>query len=111
MNAAAPADENSPAVECSTCKGVPMTYQYVGPTPHCLRASTVVFYRESGMSDPEIMAITGHESPKSFLGYSRTHVENVKVRMDAAKARPETLQRRNRELPEMIHDPERFPIS
>ena len=62
-----------------------MTYQYVGPTPHCLRASTVVFYRESGMSDPEIMAITGHESPKSFLGYSRTHVENVKVRMDAAE--------------------------
>ena len=85
-HAPAPADANSQAVECSKCKGVPMQYHYVGPTPHCLRASTVVYYREAGMSDAEIMAITGHESSKSFRGYSRTRVENVKARMDAAEA-------------------------
>ncbi len=86
---------NSPAVECSTCKGVPMQYHYVGPTPHCLRASTVVFYRESGMSDPEIMAITGHEPPKSFQGYNRTRVENVKARMDVAE---QTRKRQQKKL-------------
>jgi hypothetical protein len=70
-----------------------MQWHYVGPTPHCLRASTVVFYRESGMSDPEIMAITGHESPKSFLGYSRTRVENVKARMDVAETTRRKVQK------------------
>ena len=71
-----------------------MQYHYVGPTPHSLRASTVVFYRESGMSDPEIMQITGHESPKSFLGYSRTRVENIKARMDAAERARERQHRK-----------------
>jgi hypothetical protein len=52
-----------------------------------------VFYRESGMSDPEIMAITGHESPKSFLGYSRTRVENVKARMDVAETTRRKVQK------------------
>jgi integrase len=86
---------NTPAIACSNsdCKGVPMQWHYVGPTPHCLRASTVVFYRESGMSDPEIMAITGHESPKSFLGYSRTRVENVKARMDVAETTRRKVQK------------------
>ena len=91
-NTAAPG-ENSTAIECNTCKGVPMQYHYVGPTPHCLRASTVVFYRESGMSDAEIMAITGHESSKSFMGYSRTRVENVKARMDIAETSRRKMQK------------------
>ncbi len=86
-------EENSPAIECNTCNGVPMQFHYVGPTPHCLRASTVVFYRESGMSDAEIMAITGHESSKSFMGYSRTRVENVKARMDIAEASRRKMQK------------------
>ena len=70
-----------------------MQWHYVGPTPHCLRASTVVFYRESGMSDAEIMAITGHESSKSFMGYSRTRVENVKARMDIAETSRRKMQK------------------
>ncbi len=82
------AKSTTEAIACSSsaCKGkrIPMQYHYVGPTPHCLRASTVVYYRESGMSDPEIMHITGHASSKAFLGYSRTRVENVKARMDQA---------------------------
>lgn len=87
------ADEAGIACSSSSCKGnqIPMQYHYVGPTPHCLRASTVVYYRESGMSDPEIMLITGHASPKAFLGYSRVRVENVKARMDQAD-----VQRRKR---------------
>jgi integrase len=92
-NAAAPGTD-SLAVECPSCKnGIPMQYHFVGPTPHCLRASTVVFYRESGMSDPEIMAITGHKSSKAFLGYSRTRVENIKTRMDAANKTREKVQK------------------
>jgi hypothetical protein len=45
------------------------------------------------MSDPEIMAITGHKSSKAFLGYSRTRVENVKTRMDAADKTREKVQK------------------
>jgi integrase len=90
-SAAAPGPD-SPALPCSKCKDVPMQYHFVGPTPHCLRASTVVFYRESGMSDAEIMAITGHKSLKSFLGYSRTRVENIKQRMDAADTMRKKVQ-------------------
>jgi integrase len=101
-DAAAPGPD-SPAIECSNpdCKkmgGIPMQYHYVGPTPHALRASTVVFYRESGMSDPEIMQITGHKSLKSFLGYSRTRIENVKTRMDAA----ETMRRKTQKKLELV---------
>lgn len=83
--APAPASSDSPAVECPNCRNVPMSYHYVGATPHALRASCVVYYRESGLSDAEIMAITGHTTTKSFQGYSRTSVENVKARMDVAE--------------------------
>jgi len=62
-----------------------MQFHYVGPTPHCLRASAVVYYRESGMPDAMIMEITGHSSPKSFLGYSRTRAEMIKDKMDSAE--------------------------
>jgi integrase len=93
--AAAPVSADSPAVACTNpkCVNVPMSYHYVGPTPHCLRASCVVFYRESGLSDAEIMRITGHTTTKSFLGYSRTSVENVKVRMDVAEQSRQRAQK------------------
>jgi integrase len=82
----APAPKHGdPAIPCAKCKVIPMQYHYVGPTPHSLRASGVVFYRESGMSDPEIMAITGHSTNKAFLGYSRTRLASIKQKMDAAK--------------------------
>jgi hypothetical protein len=90
---AAPADENSPAIPCPKCKNVPMQYHYVGPTPQCLRASGVVFYRESGMSDAEIMAITGHASNKAFLGYSRTRIQSIKEKMDDAEADRKRLKK------------------
>ncbi len=90
-DAAAP-NADSPAIACPKCKDVPMQFHYVGPTPHSLRASTVVFYREGRMSDAEIMAITGHKSLKSFLGYSRTRVENLKQSMDAAATMRKKVQ-------------------
>jgi integrase len=77
---------DAPALECPKCPETPMQYKYIGPSPHCLRASTVVYYREGGLSDAEIMTITGHDSSRSFKGYSRTRIENVKDRMDAAEA-------------------------
>lgn len=80
----APKPEDKFAPHCPNCKNVPMVYKYVGPTPHCLRASCVVFYRESGMPDRLIMDITGHSSTKTFLGYSRTNQESIKSEMDAA---------------------------
>ncbi|PYT91368.1 MAG: hypothetical protein DMG36_18650 [Acidobacteria bacterium] len=81
----APAPKHdAPAISCPKCKVVPMQYHYTGPSPHCLRASGVVFYREAGMSDAEIMAITGHASNKAFLGYSRTRITSIKQKMDAA---------------------------
>jgi len=87
-DAPAPTGEDR-ALECPNCREnalqVPMQYHYVGPTPHCLRASAVVYYRESGMPDAMIMEITGHSSPKSFLGYSRTRAEMIKDKMDSAE--------------------------
>jgi len=80
-----PEDKFAPRCPNSKCKNVPMIYKYVGPSPHCLRASCVVFYRESGkMSDREIMEITGHSSTKTFLGYSRTRQKSIKSKMDMA---------------------------
>jgi integrase len=97
----APASADSAAVGCSNpkCVNIPMAYHYVGPTPHCLRASCVVFYRESGLSDAEIMRITGHTTTKSFQGYSRTNVENVKARMDVAE---QTRQRAQKSLTVLV---------
>jgi integrase len=82
---AAPASANSPAVECSHCKGVPMQYKYVGPSPHSLRASCVVFYLESGMTETEIMKVTGHSDVDVFRGYARLPEAGIKRSMDAAE--------------------------
>lgn len=96
-NLPAPKEDDKYFPPCPNCTGrIPMQYHYVGPTPHCLRASGVVFYRESAMPDVEIMAITGHASPKTFLGYSRTRQEAIKSKMDAAHENRARLQRQDR---------------
>lgn len=77
---------DSPAIECSHCKGVPMQYKYVGPSPHSLRASCVVFYLESGMSEIEVMKITGHSDIEVFRGYARLSDENLRQSMNAAES-------------------------
>jgi integrase len=82
---AAPASADSPAIECSHCKGVPMQYKYVGPSPHSLRASCVVFYLESGMTETEVMKITGHSDIDVFRGYARLPEAGIKRSMDAAE--------------------------
>jgi len=76
---------DSPAIECAHCKGVPMQYKYVGPSPHSLRASCVVFYLESGMSETEVMKITGHSDIEVFRGYARLSDENLRQSMNAAE--------------------------
>jgi hypothetical protein len=81
----APTSPDSPGIECSHCKGVPMWYQYVGPSPHSLRASCVVFYLESGMSETETMKITGHNDIEVFRGYARLPESGLKRSMDAAE--------------------------
>lgn len=85
--------ENDPAIVCEQCrkrsKGVsliPMQYHYVGLTIHGLRRSSVVFYREAGFADSEIMAVTGHKTNKTFLGYSVTRVEQMRKKLDNATA-------------------------
>lgn len=75
---------DSPAIECSNCKDVPMQYKYVGPSPHSLRASCVVFYLESGMSETEVMKVTGHSDIEVFRGYARLSDENLRQSMNAA---------------------------
>lgn len=77
------------AIECNstTCKGqhIPMQWQYVGPSPHALRASCVVFYLEARIPEVEIMKITGHKSVKVFRGYARVADSSVMNSMDAAE--------------------------
>lgn len=82
---AAPTSPDSPAIECPDCDGIPMQYKYVGPSPHSLRASCVVFYLESGMTEIEVMRITGHKSVKVFRGYARLPEVGIKRSMDAAE--------------------------
>jgi integrase len=77
---------DSPAIECPNCKGVPMQFKYVGPSPHSLRASCVVFYLESGMSETEVMKVTGHSDIDVFRGYARLSNENLRQSMNAAGA-------------------------
>jgi integrase len=89
----APTSPDSPGIECSYCKGVPMTYQYVGPSPHSLRASCVVFYLESGMNETETMKITGHTDIEVFRGYARLPEEGLKRSMDAAEEMREQRMR------------------
>lgn len=76
---------DDPAIPCPHCKGVPMQWHYVGPTPHSLRASCVVFYLESRMTETEVMKITGHADIKVFRGYARMPQAGLKNSMDAAE--------------------------
>ena len=86
---------DSPAIECPHCEGVPMQFKYVGPSPHSLRASCVVFYLESGMTEIEVMRITGHKSVNVFRGYARLPEIGIRRSMDAAE---EMREKRMREL-------------
>ena len=88
-------DPDSPAIECPQCDGVPMQYKYVGPSPHSLRASCVVFYLESGMTETEVMKVSGHNNVKVFRGYARLPETGIKRSMDAAE---EMRERRMRDL-------------
>jgi integrase len=76
---------DSPAIECEHCADVPMQYKYVGPSAHSLRASCVVFYLESGMSETEVMKVTGHNDVDVFRGYARLSNENLRNSMNAAE--------------------------
>jgi integrase len=88
--APAPKHKSDPAIVCKNCqsrgRAVPMKYHYVGPTPHCVRASTVVYYREGAVPDAMIMEITGHKSSRSFDGYSRVRTQALKEKMDVNEA-------------------------
>jgi integrase len=83
----------APALVCEQCKKrskgtlfIPMQFHYVGLTIHGLRRSTVVFYREAGLADSEVMAVTGHKTNKTFLGYSVTRIASMRKRLDNAAA-------------------------
>jgi integrase len=76
---------DAPAVECENCEDVPMQYKFVGPSAHSLRASCVVFYLESGMSETEVMKVTGHSDIAVFRGYARLSDNNLRRSMNAAE--------------------------
>lgn len=60
---------------------VPMTWSYCGPSIHSLRASCVVYYLEKGLSETEVMKITGHEDISVFRGYARLKTERIAAKM------------------------------
>jgi integrase len=99
----APAQDN--AILCEACKKrskgallIPMQRHYVGLTIHGLRRSTVVFYREAGLADSEVMAVTGHKTNKTFLGYSVTRIAQMRKRLDGAAAQRARLMGQHAEL-------------
>jgi integrase len=93
------------ALVCEVCKKrskgtleIPMQFHYVGLTIHGLRRSTVVFYREAGLADSEVMAITGHKTNKTFLGYSVTRIAQMRKRLDSAAANRARLLNQSKQL-------------
>lgn len=60
-----------------------MQWSYCGPSPHSLRASCAVYYLEKGMSETEVMRVTGHSDMKVFRGYARIKNENIAAKMGA----------------------------
>jgi hypothetical protein len=91
-------EKSDTAMPCEQCKKrskgariIPMQYHYVGLSTHGLRRSTVVFYREAGLADAEIMAVTGHKSTKTFLGYSATRIGQMRKRLAGASAQRKRL--------------------
>lgn len=101
-----PAPKNGEAaLVCEQCKKrskgtllIPMQFHYVGLTIHGLRRSTVVFYREAGLADSEVMAVTGHKTNKTFLGYSVTRIAQMRKRLDGAAAQRDRLMRQQKQL-------------
>jgi integrase len=90
---------------CETCKKrskgvllIPMQFHYTGLTIHGLRRSTVVFYREAGLADSEVMAVTGHKTNKTFLGYSVTRIAQMRKRLDSAAASRARLLNQDKQL-------------
>jgi hypothetical protein len=75
-----------------------MQRHYCGLTIHGLRRSTVVFYREAGLADSEVMAVTGHKTNKTFLGYSVTRIAQMRKRLDGAAAQRARLMGQHAEL-------------
>ena len=51
-----------------------------------MKLLSVVFYREAGLADSEVMAVTGHKTNKTFLGYSVTRIASMRKRLDNATA-------------------------
>jgi integrase len=102
-DAPAPKPEDS-ALVCEACqkrsKGaliIPMQFHYVGLTIHGLRRSGVVFYRQAGWADSEIMSVTGHKTAKTFLGYSATRVDQMRKRLaNAAVDRARLLRQQGK---------------
>jgi integrase len=97
-DAPAPNGEDDLALDCEACKKrfsarIPMQFHKVGLTVHGLRRSTVVFYRQGNMPDSDIMAVTGHKTNKTFLGYSVTRVEQLRKRLNGAGAERAKLLR------------------
>ena len=93
------------AIVCDTCKTrskgariIPMQWMYHGLTIHGLRRSSIVYYRECGLSDSEIMSISGHKSNETFLGYSATRVEQMRKRLSSAAANRARLQNLQEQL-------------
>lgn len=96
---------NDPAIVCENCKTrskgariIPMQWMYHGLSIHGLRRSSIVFFRECGFSDSEIMAISGHKSAEVFLGYSATRVEQMRKRLSTATANRDRLQNLQKQL-------------
>jgi integrase len=101
----APETKDAPGIVCDSCKKrskgsklIPCQWHYVGLTIHGLRRSAVVYYREAGFGDSEIMSITGHKSTETFLGYSATRVEQMRKRLSSAAAERERLQHQQKRL-------------
>lgn len=65
---------------------VPMTWAYVGPSVHSLRASCAVYYLdEVGMHESKVTKITGHKDFEVFRGYARHKYKDIATEMGGGK--------------------------
>ena len=78
---------------CPNCK-CPMKYTKIGLTPHGLRRSMVVHYRDAGLADSLIMTMSGHQSPDVYSDYA---VSSVPARREGQREAQKRSQEKREE--------------
>jgi integrase len=83
---------------CKDCH-CPMHFGYIGMTTHGFRRSMIVYYRDSGIPDAIIMAMSGHTSLDVYRDYSVSDLQSQREAQRKAAVKSEERSIANRQEP------------